>query len=227
LLNKKLGAEIILVEDETEAKLKIDYLFQIFKEEGKKPFYIPAGGSNATGLLGYASAYKEILHEEEKLKIKFDYIFFASSSLGTQSGLILGKEIFEKENKKKKIYGISICKSFLDSESLHSPEEKIVNLINEFNDKYKTHIKVSAKDVIYDQRFNQTGYAVLSAEDKMTMELFAKSEAILLDPVYSARAAAGMIKMIENGEIEKNAKVLFIHTGGGPSLFVKHLNNDN
>jgi D-cysteine desulfhydrase family pyridoxal phosphate-dependent enzyme len=225
LLDLKLGAEIILVESESESNLMINNLIEKLKNDGKNPYFIPAGGSNPVGLLGYAMAYKEILNDEKNLNIKFDYIIFASSSLGTQSGLIVGKKVFNPGNTNQNIYGISVCKSFLDSESKFTPERKIINLIEEFNDKYKTNIKVSEEEMIFDQRFNETGYAVLSEDDRRAMEIFIKTEAIFLDPVYSARAAAGMIKMIENGEIDKNCNILFIHTGGGPALFVKNLNN--
>jgi len=224
LLDIKLGAEILLAESETDSILMINNLIEKLKNDRKNPYFIPAGGSSPVGLLGYAKAYKEILNDEKNLNIKFDYIFFASSSLGTQSGLILGKKIFNLGNINQKIYGISVCKSFLDSESKFTPERKIVNLIDEFNDKYKTNVKVSEEEIIFDQRFNETGYAVLSEDERRAMEIFTKAEAIFLDPVYSARAASGMVKMIENGEIDKNCNILFIHTGGGPALFVNNLN---
>ena len=80
LLNKKLGAEIISVDSESEAKLKIEMLRERLELEGRHPYFIPSGGSNPKGLLGYALAFQEILEDEIRLNLKFDYIFFASSS---------------------------------------------------------------------------------------------------------------------------------------------------
>jgi 1-aminocyclopropane-1-carboxylate deaminase/D-cysteine desulfhydrase-like pyridoxal-dependent ACC family enzyme len=92
-------------------------------------------------------------------------------------------------------------------------------MINYYNLDYSCAIKINKEDIILDERFCDSGYANLSNDDKRAVDLFAKYEGILLDPVYSGRAAAGMIKMIENGEIDKNSKILFIHTGGTPTLF--------
>jgi L-cysteate sulfo-lyase len=222
LLDKILGAEIIFCENEQEGHEKLEILLDDLKNKGKNPYFIPAGGSNEIGALGYVNAFKEILNDEKKIGVNFDYIFFASSSLGTHSGLLIGNKLF-KQN--KKIYGISICKNFLDSKSNLTDIQKLKNLISQFSKKYDVELDVNDEDIIYDERFNEKGYAVLSEDDQKAIEYFAQEEAIILDPVYSGRAAAGMIKMIEDGEIEKDKNILFIHTGGAPALFSKSVYN--
>jgi L-cysteate sulfo-lyase len=222
LLNQILDTEIIFHETLSEAMEGIQILQNELKLKAKNPFFIPLGGSNINGNLGYTLAFKEILEDEKKINLQFDYIIFASSSLGTQAGLIIGNALFN--NCKKKICGISTMRKLFGG---LTPEKKIISFIKEFDTRHGTDIinycNIKEEDIIYDQRFNEAGYAIMSEEDKKALDLFAKNEAILLDPVYSARAAAGMIKMIENGEISKNANILFIHTGGGPALFTNIL----
>lgn len=220
LLDVMLGANIVYYDNDEIAYEKIDELMEKLKSSGKNPYFIPGGGSNTTGMCGYINAFKEIQNDELNLGVNFDYIVFASSSLGTQSGLIVGNKLFTGNmNKSKKIYGISVCKHFLSSKCKLSDKERIVDLIKQFETRFNIDLKLTDEDVIYDERFNEAGYAIMSEEDKRALDLFAKCEAIILDPVYSGRAAAGLISLIEKGEIPNDAKVLFIHTGGSPALF--------
>lgn len=222
LLNNLLGAEIHLNENEIIAKEKINLLMKEIEKQGKIPYFIPPGGTNEIGLFGYIGAFKEIIEDEKKLNVKFDHIVFASSSYGTQCGFILGNKIFKGENqqgKPKKIHGVSVCKLFLDSTSQIDDNEKMLNLMGNFCKKHGLDFELKSDDIIYDQRFNKSGYAVLSEEDKKGIDVFAKNEAIILDPVYSGRAAGGLIEMLENNEFNKDDNVLFIHTGGYPALF--------
>lgn len=219
LLDKMLGAEIELFSTIEEANERVKKLTDELKLENKCPYYVPSGGSFSPGVNGYISAYREILEDEKRLNLNFEYIFFASSSYGTHAGLLIGNQLFG--DNKKKIYGISICKSFLDAEVMG--ESQILKLVADYNKTYDCNIKFSTEDIILDQRFNELGYAVISENDKKAIDLFAKSEAIILDPVYSGRAAAGMLKIIKNDEIPKNSNILFIHTGGAPALFTKLL----
>jgi L-cysteate sulfo-lyase len=220
LLDKLIGAKLFFYTNEEEAYKNVQILTDELKSKNRRPYLIPPGGSNATGLNGYINAYKEILEQEKNLNIKFDYLIFGSSSYGTHAGLEVGKKVFfQGERDNTKIYGISICKSFLDSTSKTTPEEKIVNLIQSYNQKYGTNIIIQPDEIILDQRFNELGYAVISEDDQLAINLFAKKEGIILDPVYSGRAAGAMIKMIKNKEIKKDENILFLHTGGSPAIF--------
>jgi len=219
LLDEILGAKMIFCDTDIEAKQKIEILKAELMSKQKNFYFIPAGGSNDIGFLGYINAMKEIMEDEKRLGIKFDKIVFASSSYGTQCGLIIGNKIFKNCENERKIYGISICKLFLDSTSELDDNQKMLKFVNDFASKNNIELIFTEKDIIYDQRFNSAGYAILSEDDKRAIDLFALNEAIILDPVYSGRAAGGMIKMIENNEFEKDENVLFIHTGGAPALF--------
>jgi D-cysteine desulfhydrase family pyridoxal phosphate-dependent enzyme len=217
LLNILMGGQLHIVDSVSQVQAKIYEVFTELNSKGRKVYIIPPGGSNATGMLGYVNAFKEILDDEKKLGVEFDYIVFGSSSLGTHAGLIAGNHIYC--GGKKKIYGISVCKNFLDSSNKMTDEEKLLKLIEEFNQKYSCDVKLDMDEIVYDQRFNESGYAIISKEDREAIEMFAREEAIILDPVYTARAAAGLIQLIKNREIPENSNVLFIHTGGAPALF--------
>ncbi len=217
LLSEILGANIILCENEEEAEIKSNDLMNRLKKEKKKHYFIPIGGSNEIGYLGYVNAMKEIAEDEKRLNVKFDYIVFASCSFATQCGLVIGNKLFNDQGKiKRKINGICICHQFLYP---ISDEQIMLKGINDFCSKNNLNLKFSYRDINYDKRYQNTGYAVLSENDKRGIDIFAKTEAIILDPVYTGRAAGGLIKMIENGEFDENTNVLFIHTGGAPSIF--------
>ena len=215
LLDKLLGAKMYIV-NSTEEALK---LYQaLLKEIKKKIYFIPAGGSNPVGSLGYINAYKEILEDEKRLNLKFDYIFFATSSLGTQTGLVLRKSIYGGT---AKIIGINIVKNFFDL-SQKNETERIIDIIKEFNKRFQTNLIVNNNDINIDDRFC-SGYGILMKDEIDCIKLFSESESILLDPVYTARAANGMIYNIKNKEIKEGSNVLFIHTGGHPTIFTEKL----
>ena len=130
------------------------------------------------------------------------------------SGLLIGN-ILSGEN--KKIYGIGTSKQFLGEEV--SPSDVIRSLIKEFNEKHKYDVKVKDSDIILDFAYAKLGYAVVSDIDKKGMREFAQYESLLVDPVYSGRAAGGMLDLLERKKIPENANVLFLHTGGAPAIF--------
>ena len=212
LLNKILGAKLYFVESTEEA----NELYQrLLKQIKRNIYFIPPGGSNAVGSLGYINAYKEIMDDEARLKLKFDYIFFATSSLGTQTGLVLGQCIYGGN---ANIIGVNVVKNFFDV-SQKKETERIIEIIKEFNLKFKTNLEIKNININIDYRFCSSGYGVLTNDEIKCIKLFAQSESILLDPVYTARAATGMIHSIRNKEINEGSNILFIHTGGYPAIF--------
>jgi D-cysteine desulfhydrase family pyridoxal phosphate-dependent enzyme len=223
-LDYLLGSKIKFINDEIEAYEYIKNFLVEEKIKYKNPLFIPAGGSNEIGLNGYVNAYKEILNQEIGLGIKFDYIIFASSSYGTHAGLVLGKAIFDYHSERK-LVGISICKSFLDSNSKYTSKEKIYNLTRDYLKKYNLNFKLDSESIILDESYNDLGYGNLSQEDIIGIKMMARHEGIILDPVYSGRAAGGMISMIKNKEINEKSNILLIHTGGSPALFTSKFQN--
>jgi 1-aminocyclopropane-1-carboxylate deaminase/D-cysteine desulfhydrase-like pyridoxal-dependent ACC family enzyme len=145
-----------------------------------------------------------------------DWIVFATSSGGTHAGLVLGQRVF---GYKGKVLGISIDES----------EDWLRNYVSELassaSEKLDTQIQFTPADVFANANYNKAGYGVLTEPEREAIHLFAKHEGLLLDPVYTGRAAAGMIDLIRNKFFKKNETVLFLHTGGQPALFADQYAN--
>jgi D-cysteine desulfhydrase len=212
LLSHLLGAKIHFTGENRKGE-NIDGLRKRLESEGKKPFVIPYGGSNLTGSLGFVNAMKELKAQLNDQNLKIDYLFFASSSGGTQAGLTLGNDLY---NLKMNLVPIGIDKSETRGMSL---EEMVLNLVNEGKQLLKIKKEYRLSDVKINNDYNEAGYGVITENEKAAINELAKSEGILLDPVYTARAFYAMTDYLKKGEIPSNATVLFWHTGGFPANF--------
>lgn len=205
LLNGLFDASVVwTTRDERE-----DTLVKVFHQSvqrGEAPFLIPLGASTAVGAVGYVEAMKELANHGHA----FDWIVMASSSGGTQAGMVLGAEMTQW---KGRILGISID---------HSVEElqlTVSSLANEAAVLLKENTRFTTEQILVNADYLGGGYAVAGSAEVEAIKLFGKSEGLLLDPVYTGRAAAGMMDMIRKGFFKKTDRVLFWHTGGAPALF--------
>lgn len=210
LLDKMLGAHIYFVESEDWNLWEKTALRKAseLKQKGKKAYWMPIGGSNSTGALGYIDCMKEIRDCSVRNKIRFDYIIHATASAGTQSGLIIGKYLY---NWKGTIIGVAVAK---DTNRLF---EEVHTLTCHTARKFK--IKINPFAIKVDSRFIGTGYAHNTPAAKEAINLFLKYEGIPLDHVYSGKAASALIHYARNKYFTKHDNVLFLHTGGSPHLF--------
>jgi 1-aminocyclopropane-1-carboxylate deaminase/D-cysteine desulfhydrase-like pyridoxal-dependent ACC family enzyme len=156
--------------------------------------------------LGYAFAVKEFMEQN----VYADWIVFATSSGGTHAGLVLGQRVF---GYKGKVLGISI------DESEEWLRTHVSQLASSASEKMGKRIEFTPADVLANAEYCAAGYGVLTESEREAIHLFAKHEGLLLDPVYTGRAAAGMIDLIRNGFFKRDETVLFLHTGGQPALF--------
>ena len=206
LLDQLFGAEIVYVTDRKDRDRILQETFDRATKEGRKPYLVPYGGSNSTGALGYAFAIRELIDQN----ISADWIIFASSSGGTHAGLLTGQRIFRFNGK---ILGISV----------DEPEEwlksEVTKLASATSEKLGDRITFTPSDVLVNADYCNPGYGVVTEREREAIRLFAQYEGLLLDPVYTGRAAAGMIDLIRKGFFKNNETVLFLHTGGQPALF--------
>lgn len=208
LLDVLFGAQIHWSGENRKGET-IPALVAKLNSQGKKTFVVPYGGSNALGALAYAEAHLELCEQTQQL---YDYAIFASSSGGTQAGLLLGNLI---DRRAHNVVGINIDKTDDGDQFTAS----IAKLANEAALLAKLDVEVSDSDVVLNSNFLGDGYGVIGAAEREAISLMASLEGILVDPVYSGRALAGLIGMVRSGEIEQDCSVLFWHTGGAPALF--------
>jgi D-cysteine desulfhydrase family pyridoxal phosphate-dependent enzyme len=206
LLDELFGAEIIYVADRKDRDRILQETFDRAEREQMKPYLVPYGGSNATGALGYAFAMKELMEQN----CRADWVVFATSSGGTHAGLLLGQRVF---GYKGKLLGISVDES----------EEWLKEHVSEFaslaSERLGKRIEFTPDEVFANANYCSAGYGVLTEQEREAIRLFTTCEGLLLDPVYTGRAAAGMIDLIRKGFFKKDETVLFLHTGGQPALF--------
>lgn len=206
LLDELFGAKIVAVPDRKDRDRILQETFGNAVAEGKKPYLVPYGGSSPTGALGYAFAMEEFL----KQNLHADWIVFGTSSGGTHAGLVLGQQVFGFNGK---VLGISI------DESQEWLKTHVSKLASDASEKMGERIEFGPADVLANADYCGAGYGVLTDGEREAVRLFAKFEGLLLDPVYTGRAAAGMIDLIRKGFFKSDETVLFWHTGGQPALF--------
>jgi D-cysteine desulfhydrase len=212
LLDKLFGAEIVYVAERNDRDRILQETFDRAAKEGMKPYLVPYGGSSPTGALGYAFAMKELIEQN----LKADWIVFATSSGGTHAGLLLGQRVF---GYKGKVLGISI------DESENWLKDQVSELASLTSEKLGQRIEFTPDEVLANANYCSAGYGVLTEQERQAIRLFATCEGLLLDPVYTGRAAAGMIDLIRKGFFKKDETVLFLHTGGQPALFADQYAN--
>jgi D-cysteine desulfhydrase len=191
----------------------IPKIVEQLKQAGKKPYVVPYGGSNELGALAFVDALQELELQAQGMSTSFTHIVFASSSGGTQAGLMLGKKIL---NSSYQIIGINIDKGEADKVSF---DQYIVSLANSTATFIGVNHKFLEEDLILNADYVGEGYGVIGSLENEAISLTAQTEGILLDPVYTGRAMGGLFDMIRTGKLSKKDNVLFWHTGGAPALF--------
>lgn len=212
LLDQMFGAELVTIPDRALRDQTLQDTYDKAISDGRRPYLVTYGGSSPTGALGYAYAMKEFLEQN----ISADWIVFGTSSGGTHAGLVLGQRVFGYMGK---VLGISI----------DEPEDwlktRVSALASDASEKMGERINFTREDVLANEAYCKAGYGVLTDAEREAVRLFAKYEGLLLDPVYTGRAAAGMIDLIRQGFFRKDETVLFWHTGGQPALFAEKYAN--
>lgn len=207
LLDGLFGSEIVwTTRPEREATLQ--RVFNEAWDAGRRPYLIPLGGSTGVGSLGFEAAFHELLAQG----VNPDWIVVASSSGGTQAGLALGAR---RAHWGGKVLGISI----------DEPEDELQRIVadiaNQAASELGDPVRLNPSDIYVNADYLGAGYGILGAPEIEAIRLFAQSEGVLLDPVYTGRAAAGLIDLVRKGFFKKDETVLFWHTGGTPALFAE------
>ena len=213
LLSHLLGAHLHFSGEKAKGReLALQELKKKLDAQGKKTYIIPVGGSNLTGALGYVAAMAELKEQMTEQQISFDYIFFATSSGGTQAGIMIGSKLFDI---KAELMPILIDKT---SDFEVPLQQTIHDIITAYNQNSSQPVNIYLDDIPVIETYNSAGYGVITDNERRAIKTLAQTEGILVDPVYTGRAFYGMLNMLENNDLPKNSKVLFWHTGGTPAL---------
>lgn len=177
---------------------------------GRKGYAIVGGGSNPLGALGYVACAEELLAQSFDMGIAFDRIVVASGSAGTHAGLLVG---LTGANAGIPLIGINVRRPQAEQETnVHTLAQATADFVGLTGG-------VPRDAVVALDRWVGPGYSLPTAEMIGAVRLFASTEGVLLDPVYTGKAAAGLIGLARDGTLRPGERVLFIHTGGSPVLF--------
>jgi D-cysteine desulfhydrase family pyridoxal phosphate-dependent enzyme len=182
------------------------------RARGGQPYVIPVGGSSAVGALGYVAGTVELCGQLDALDLRPSRLYFASGSRGTQAGLALGAHLCRASFH---LHGIAV--------SAGEPEkiERARRVVGEAAARLEIAQAVDARDYTTDQNFIGDGYGIPTAACLEAAVLAARTEALLLDLTYTAKAMAALVRHARRGEIRADEVVVFLHTGGAPALFIR------
>jgi 1-aminocyclopropane-1-carboxylate deaminase/D-cysteine desulfhydrase-like pyridoxal-dependent ACC family enzyme len=207
-----LGARIHWIQP-SERAAKLRELTDQLRKEGRKPYVIPVGGSNGVGAIGYVLALIELVEQLDGINRRIDHVVFASSSGGTQAGMVVGAKVTGFAGT---LHGVSIDKHDRDGAPY---EDELADIANECAKYIGFDAQFTARDFNVVYSYLGGGYGVVSDLEREAIRLLGSREGIVLDPVYTGRAMGALIDLIRKKTFRPDETVLFWHTGGVPALF--------
>jgi len=209
LLDDLLGAEVVFSGDRTREETAERVVAEA-RATGRRPYLIPVGASDEFGAVGYVAALEELVRQLEEQRLRVDRIVFASSSFGTQAGLCVGAKALG--------FRAELAAIAIDS-TRPELQAGVAALATRTARHMGLELSFAPDEVVGHDAYLGAGYAVLGEPEREAIRLVARQEGILLDPVYTGRAMAGLIDLVRKGEFGKGETVLFWHTGGSAALF--------
>lgn len=210
LLDRLMGVDVRIVPDKDARRDLMATLGDELRAQGERPYVIPTGGSVPLGALGYVACVQEIMAQLMAMGDAPGRLYFPTGSLGTHAGLVVGARAFsapftpvgvavEGSERELQQHGLPLAQATADLAGLQE--------------------RFTADDIQVDDRFVGPGYGSPTPGGLEAIRLLARTEAIFLDPVYTGKAMDGLLEHVRSGEVSANDSVIFLHTGGGPSIF--------
>lgn len=203
------NAQVEMCDALTDPNAQLEELATRIEAQGYRPYVIPVGGSNALGALGYVESALEIAQQCEGA-VSLSSVVVASGSAGTHAGLAVGLEQLMPD---VELIGVTVSRSIADQ------KPKVVTLQQAVAESLA--LKATAPITLWDDYF-APGYGTPNEEGMEAVKLLARLEGILLDPVYTGKAMAGLIDGVSQKRFKDEGPILFVHTGGAPALFAYH-----
>ena len=209
LLDRLLGAEVRWAEGRDRAEV----MAEVAEEEraaGRRPYIVPYGGSNPVGASGYVAALEELATQLAERSLQVDHVVFATSSGGTQAGLCVAAKALRFP---ARIVGISVDKPAREL------QDRLAALATDTAAHLGLNLRFTPEEFIVHDEYCSAGYGVVTEREREAIRLLAQTEGVLVDPVYTGRALAGLIDLIRRGAFGQQERVCFWHTGGTAGLF--------
>jgi L-cysteate sulfo-lyase len=210
LMDKLHGATVERRPGGADMQAEMEAVAERLRGEGRRPYVIPGGGSNAVGALGYAAAALELVQQAAELGLRIDHLVHATGSAGTQAGLVTGLVAL---NSGIPVLGIGV----------RAPREKQEANVLALAQRTAEHLGlpgiVRAEHVVANCDYVGQGYGIPTRGMVDALRLAAETEGILLDPVYSGKGMAGLVDLVRKGFFPDGSNVVFLHTGGQAGLF--------
>jgi D-cysteine desulfhydrase len=211
-LDRLVGAEFTFITPEAY-KNNLEIMHRIarqLEQEGRQPYVVPEGASDALGSMGYLNAVHEMIDQCHEMKIEFEAIVCAVGSGGTHSGLLLGKFWHGLEGD---ILGVNVC----DDASYF--QNRIFGIIEDVKTQFKLDLGIKKSDIHLIDGYVGKGYALSRPEEITLIKHLARTEGCILDPVYTGKAMFGLLDQIKQGNFKNYQRILFLHSGGIYGLF--------
>ncbi|MBR6799223.1 MAG: D-cysteine desulfhydrase family protein [Firmicutes bacterium] len=225
LLDRIYDAEIHIVEplegesfmdtEERSFKMGEEHIKRL-EAEGHKCMNIPVGGADETGSLGYIGGITELYEQADALGVEFDYLYHATGSGGTMAGMMAGRNLLGRNTVIRSISAMEIGRSYAKHAASLSNGALALMGIGSPDDPL-----VKAEDFAPDDNYYAPGYEIPNEATTKAIKLLAKTEGILVDPVYSGKAFSALLDHVKTGKIEQGSKVVFVHTGGATVFFAE------
>ncbi|HCB1115478.1 TPA: D-cysteine desulfhydrase [Klebsiella quasipneumoniae subsp. similipneumoniae] len=209
LLLDLFNTQVEMCDALTDPAAQLDELATRIEAQGYRPYVIPVGGSNALGALGYVESALEIAQQCEDA-VEISSVVVASGSAGTHAGLAVGLEQLMPQ---AELIGVTVSRAVADQlPKVVALQQAVANSLE---------LQAKADIILWDDYF-APGYGTPNEEGMAAVKLLAQLEGILLDPVYTGKAMAGLIDGITQKRFKDEGPILFVHTGGAPALFAYH-----
>jgi len=217
LLEEILDVEIVYSGsmDRNETERVAARVGEELRGQGRRPYHIPAGGYSVRGCIAYILAVGELLEQLKAQSIQPDAIVITTGSCGTHAGILAGIKFFADAlgDGNLPVHGVTV------SRSIEEGRARITQLVQDTGQFIERDLTLHESDIIIHGDYLGPGYASITPEARLAIQRVARLEGIFLDPVYTGKAMAGMIDLVQRGVLAPGATVVFWHTGGTPGIF--------
>jgi len=180
------------------------------KGEGKTPYIIPGGASNTIGATGYVACAQETMQQLFETGLNIDHMVVPSGSAGTHAGMVVG---MAGTNAGIPVSGVNVSRTKDVQEAL------VRKLVAATAERVGVTTPIADEEVTCFDSYVGDGYSIPTESMAEAVKMLAETESILLDPVYSGKAMAGLVDLVRKGHFPEGSNVLFLHTGGSPALY--------